>query len=290
MDLQSLQLFLSLSRNLHFARTSEQHHISASALSRTIQRLEQELGYTLLVRDNRSVSLTPQGEMLAEFATSTLEAFAALKTDLGQSMDRVTGTLRLFASVTASQSFLPDILARFRRQYPDVQIELETGYAVDAMTQLRDHSDVVVAALSLDDEPHLVKRIVVSIPILTVYPLAGEVYDVMAQQPVDWSEVPLILPTSGQARDNIDQWRRGLSVPPPVYAEVAGNEAVLSLVALGCGVGFVPELVLENSPLRDRVRVSEEGPVLEEFHVGFCTYQKALDSSAVIQAFWQSIG
>ncbi|MDC1306646.1 LysR substrate-binding domain-containing protein, partial [Pseudomonadales bacterium] len=73
------------------------------------------------------------------------------------------------------------------------------------------------------------------------------------------------------------------------YSEVAGNEAILSLVALGCGVGFVPALVLDNSPLAERVKILAEGPTLTDIHVGFCTRTKSLSISPVVQAFWQSI-
>ena len=106
---------------------------------------------------------------------------------------------------------------------------------------------------------------------------------------IDWSSVPLVLPSTGQVRKNIDVWLRNQSISPNVYAEVPGNEAILSLVALGCGVGFVPELVIKDSPLADQVVVVEDGPDLENFHVGFCTRKKNLEVSPIIRAFWKSI-
>ena len=93
-------------------------------------------------------------------------------------------------------------------------------------------------------------------------------------EPIDWSLGPLLLPSTGQVRKNINVWLRNQSIFPNVYAEVPGNEAILSLVALGCGVGFVPELVIKDSPLADQVEVVEDGPDLEDFHVGFCTRKK----------------
>ena len=68
-----------------------------------------------------------------------------------------------------------------------------------------------------------------------------------------------------------------------------GNEEILSLAHLGCGVGFVPELVIKDSPLADQVEVLEDGPDLENFHVGFCTRRKSLEVSPIIRAFWESI-
>src|SRR5690606_30075247 len=62
MDFAELRLFLHLSRSLHFGRTSTECHISPSALSRAIQRLERDVGHALFARDNRSVELTPKGK------------------------------------------------------------------------------------------------------------------------------------------------------------------------------------------------------------------------------------
>ena len=61
MDYEELRLFLHLSRSLHFGRTSRECHVSPSALSRTIQRLETEVGQPLFTRDRRSVELLPAG-------------------------------------------------------------------------------------------------------------------------------------------------------------------------------------------------------------------------------------
>jgi len=93
-------------------------------------------------------------------------------------------------------------------------------------------------------------------------------------EPIDWSLGPLLLPSTGQVRKNINVWLWKQSILPNVYAEVLGNEEILSLVALECGVGFVPELVIKDSPLVDQIEVVEGGLDLEDFHVGFCIREK----------------
>jgi len=289
MDIDTLSLFVGLSRNLHFGKTSEQYHISPSALSRAMQRLEQDVGHRLLNRDNRSVSLTAQGEIFREFAIDTVTRYERLQVELGISERRLSGKLTLFASVTASQSILPNVLARFRDEYPDIQIQLETGYAVNALQRLLEGCDVVVAALSRGEDAQLVKRIIMSIPILTIAPAGKNAILPPSTARTDWSRVPLILPSTGQARDNIDEWLRKQRIRPNIYSEVPGNEAILSLVALGCGVGFVPRLVLENSPLAARVRILKNGPALADFHVGFCTRKRNLETSPLVRAFWETI-
>lgn len=290
MDFKSLQLFDALAGNLHFGRTSEEHNISPSALSRSIQRMEQELGCRLLLRDNRSVSLTPQGEMFRDFARATVWEWDEFQVHLNESTGRLTGKLTLFASVTASQSILPRVLSRFREQYPDIHIQLETGYAVNALSRLREGCDVVVAALSKGEDPDLAKHIITSTPILTIAPIdKGEVSELLDRPTIDWSSVPLILPTPGQARDNINRWIKDRHIVANIYSEVSGNEAVMPLVALGCGVGFVPRLVMEISPLKYKVRIVPEGPELSDFHVGFCTRRSRLDNNPLIRAFWDTI-
>ncbi len=267
--------------------------MSPSAVSRAIQRLEEHLGHTLLVRDNRSAQLTDAGQIFLEYALDEIKRFEALQRDLEGSAGVLRGSLSLFASVTASQSILPGVLTDFRRRFPEIHIQLETGYAVNAMSKLSEGIDVVVAALpsgGLEDEA-LEKQIIMSIPLQTVVPVSGNIsreFGVDNASP-DWRSLPLVLPSTGQVRKNINAWLRDQEISPNVYAEVPGNEAILSLVALGCGVGFVPELVVRESPLADKVRVVASGPDLEDFHVGFCTRKKNLDVSPVIRAFWDSI-
>ena len=86
----------------------------------------------------------------------------------------------------------------------------------------------------------------------------------------------------------IDRWFKEKEIQPNIYAEVAGNEALLAMVSLGCGVGVVPGLVLEKSPLRDRVRIFEVNPGLAPFTIGACTLEKHL-AHPVIRAFWTAV-
>ena len=140
MDYDALRLFLHLGRTLHFTRTSRECNISLSALSRTVQRLEAEVGQPLFLRDRRSVALTPAGELFREYAADALGRLQQLRQRLQGASEQLTGTIRIFASVTAVQSFLPRILTSFRRTHPEIHIELETGYALDALARLEQGS------------------------------------------------------------------------------------------------------------------------------------------------------
>ena len=292
MDYDALRLFLHLSETLHFGRTSRACHISQSALSRLVQRLERDLGWPLLERDQRTVKLTPEGARFAAHARDTLERWRELQQGLGGgSSDGLAGTISLFASVTACQTFLPRVLNAFRQAYPDIHIQLETGYAADALEMLRQGAvDVAVAALPDRVPAGLVTRVLLHTPLVFVAPASPcEVARQVDRNPVPWAELPIVLPATGLARASVDRWFRRKRIAPRIYSEVPGSEAILSLVSLGCGIGIVPRLVVDKSPLRAEVRPLEVEPKLGEFHVGVCTPKRKL-KSPLVKAFWDSLG
>ena len=78
MDARLLKQFVNLADSLHFGRASEASHVSPSALSRAIQRLENEVGAILFARNNRSVSLTHAGSLFTlekKLASPLINAF-----------------------------------------------------------------------------------------------------------------------------------------------------------------------------------------------------------------------
>ena len=79
MDLRDLKMFLHLAESRHFGRSARAMHVSPSTLSRQIQRLEEDLGQPLFVRDNRTVTLTEAGEELRVFAQQTLLQYQQLR-------------------------------------------------------------------------------------------------------------------------------------------------------------------------------------------------------------------
>ncbi len=110
MDHRALQQFLNLAETLHFGRAAEAAHVSPSALSRSIRRLEQEAGAELFERDNRRVSLTPAGRLFLDYARSALgdwdavrNALMARGAELQGELDKPSGTDLRVASYNAYQ-------------------------------------------------------------------------------------------------------------------------------------------------------------------------------------------
>ncbi len=84
MTFDELRLFRNLATTLHFARAAAASNLSPSALSRTIQRMEEELGCLLVQRDKRFVALTPAGESFAAYAQETLDRHDAMRRELSE--------------------------------------------------------------------------------------------------------------------------------------------------------------------------------------------------------------
>jgi LysR family positive regulator for ilvC len=135
----------------------------------------------------------------------------------------------------------------------------------------------------------IVSRVLLSTPVVFVGPkIIGPVSEAIERRVIDWSTLPIVLPAHGLAREYWDQWidRRGIA--PNVYSEIEGHEAILSLVALGCGVGVVPRLVVEKSALRDRISEFAVKPSLRSFRIGLCVRDRSL-SNPVVGAVWEAI-
>nr|WP_320010933.1 HTH-type transcriptional activator IlvY [uncultured Desulfobulbus sp.] len=288
MDIRAIKIFNHLAHSLHFGRTSRACNLSPSALTRTIQRIEDEVGKQLFLRDNRRVSLTPAGIIFKEYAEEMEQRWHQLKQDLSDDAS-LHGELSLYCSVTAATSILPAILGRFRENHPGVQIKLQTGDAAEALDRLsaRD-AQVTIAALPEQLPDSVVFTELVRTPLLFITPQENTLPVLDNEHQIDWPRTPVILAEQGLSRIRIDRWFKEKNIQPNIYAEVAGNEALLAMVGLGCGVGVVPELVLEKSPLRNRVKVSSITPELTPFVIGACTLQHHL-TYPVIQAFWKTV-
>jgi LysR family positive regulator for ilvC len=283
MDNRSLKQFINLAETLHFGRASEASNVSPSALSRAIARIEAEVGVTLFERNNRSVALTRAGKLFLGYARETLGEWDTICNTLMEEAGQLRGEVSMYCSVTASYSFLFEILTRFRRDYPDVEIKLHTGDPEDAITRvLAGNEDIAIGARTERMQAGLAFKPIAVSPL--VFIAAREA----GPQGSDWEHTPMILPERGLARRRVDEWFRSRGIPPNVYVQVSGNEAIVSMVSLGFGVGVVPRIVLENSPLRDTVRILEVTPRLKAYEVGLFTLEKKL-GSPIISAFWDKL-
>ncbi|MEE8057311.1 MAG: HTH-type transcriptional activator IlvY [Pseudomonadales bacterium] len=292
MDTRELQLFLSLSERLHFGQAGEAMHRSASAVSRSIKKIEEEVGQRLLERDNRSVRLTEVGRKFQVYARQALGQWQSFTETVKRDTEALSGEVSVFCSVTAAYSVLSDVLEPFRCRYPNIDIKLRTGDQADAINHLLNGDDDIAIAARPDKlSSRLQFQTLTHSPLLFIYPaihcaVESTIHRSLEQdKPLSWQDIPFIVAERGLARTRMDQWFRSQRIKPDIYAQVSGHEAIVSMVGLGFGVGVVPELVLINSPLKDKVQVLEVQPPLAPFAVGLCASVQRLEN-ALVKAFW----
>jgi LysR family positive regulator for ilvC len=295
MDIRALSVFLSVADTLNFSRSSELLHISVSAVSRTVQRLEDELGQPLLERDNRSVRLTGAGREFREYARHSVAEWQQLRRKLGND-DELAGEVSLYCSVTATYSVLAPILEAFRASHPAVEIKMHTGDQADGIDRILQGRDDVAVSGRPSQMPRRMEFLpLLESPLQFCIPAAEcAVRDMVLAADkengeIDWSGIPFIVPERGITKEMLDAWFREQGIRPRIYAQVAGHEAIVAMVSLGLGVGIAPQLVIEASGMASRISQISVPLGLPALTVGLCSLGQRL-ASPLVKSFWDVAG
>lgn len=291
MDIPKLKLFCALAHSLHFGRAAAACHVSPSTLSRNIKQLEDDLGVSLFERDNRSVALTHEGESFLNFAKEVIQQWETYQESLLAQADQLHGQLSIYCSVTASYSFLYDILTEFRGKHPGIAIKLHTGDPAQSIERvLAGYEDIAIAAKPDKLPAGISYKPITHSPMIFIAPKHNPNWQAPAlDDPALWRKIPMIISEEGLVRERLDSWFEQQQIKPNIYAEVKGNEAIVSMVSLGFGVGVLPKIVVDNSPLADRVEAFALQPDLGPYSMGICAMEKRL-KSPILAAFWAQLG
>ena len=102
---------------------------------------------------------------------------------------------------------------------------------------------------------------------------------------VDLHDVPLIVPERGVTKETLDRWFAAQGMRPRIYAQVAGHEAIVAMVALGLGVGVAPELVVEAGAMSSQVESLGVSEGLPSLNIGLCGLRQRL-ASPLVRSVW----
>ncbi len=270
MNFYELKAFVALSKNLHFGKTAEELNMSPSALSRVINRLEEENNKIFLDRNNRQVLLTDEGKIFLKYAREILEKQQELSEKLAGIGDEPEGKLPLYASVTACYAVLPEFIKRLTQKYPLIQLSVETGDPAAAINAVKENRAMLAVAAIPETGLSTMETVsVLKTPLIFAAPKNSPYKNLEASPQDILSTVPLVLPKTGIARRRFDKWIKSRNVVPNIAAETEGNEAILALAQLGLGIGLVPEVVLQNGPYEGEFDVLGTGNILGFYDVGF---------------------
>lgn len=147
--LGDIETFLTAARAGSFAVAARSLRLTPSAVSRSIARLEQRLGVTLLRRTTRSLALTPEGELYRDRMSALLAEMDDVESGLGHEQEGPRGLLRINASVPFGTQYLLPIMPRFTARYPQVTIDLALSDLVVDMIEAR--ADIAIRIGPLRD-------------------------------------------------------------------------------------------------------------------------------------------
>lgn len=261
MELLQLQYFLAVARSEHVTEAARSLHVTQSSLSKTIQRLEEDLGVPLFDRAGRKLRLNEYGSRFLRRAERALFELEQGRQELGDLSGPGQGTIEL---AVTSASALPGILREFRKKHPHIQFHVQMLTTQELVALL--HRGEVDFGLSSPPLPGdgLECRIVYAAPILVAVPrghrLDGRSRVALAELKDEWF---VGVKKGFHARDLIDSACRSAGFEPRYVYE--GNEParLASLVEAGIGIGFIPGTARDSREQIHYLQVDEQELVME---------------------------
>ncbi|EJN33992.1 transcriptional regulator [Pseudomonas sp. GM78] len=124
-DLTDLRLYLNILDTGNITAGAARSHLSLAAASARIRAMESSLGTDFLERGRRGVTPTPAGKALAQHARVLMQQAERMQQDLAEYAKGVKGQVRLLCNTTAITEYLPELLADFLREHPNLDIDLQ---------------------------------------------------------------------------------------------------------------------------------------------------------------------
>jgi len=250
MDLRRLEVFVAVARERNFTHAAHDLHLSQSAVSQQIAALEGEIGAQVFDRSRRRVALTPAGAALLEWAYRLLADSQAARRAVAAAQGRVTGALRIAASLTVASYLLPGPLVGLTRAYPEVRIFMRVQNTREVSAALHEgHADVGLIEGELDHDGLVLQ--VLREDELVVIAHAGHRF--ADDDEIEFQELvaePFITrePGSGTRQVAEAELRRAGFAPEQLrtIAELSGIEPIKAAVEAGLGVAIVSALSIRR--------------------------------------------
>lgn len=258
-----LRYFAAVARCGSIREAAEELHVAQSALSRQIQKLEDELGAPLFQRHSRGVELTSAGEILLGYAQTSLRQVERVRSEV----DALKGLRRGIVHVSAIESLvthlLPEVISRFSRRHPGIQFDIAIEGSDRVLSSVREGRTDIGLTFYPPADPELATAFKVRAPLLAVmssqHPLAGRPRISVA----DCAAYPVALPMGNTgSRTLVDLACKAAGVHIKPVLQVNSIPLRVAFLRDNNGITFLPRLSaweslrsgeLAGIPLRDRI-------------------------------------
>lgn len=258
MEVDQLRYFLRVAERGNFTRAAEELNISQPALSRSIQKLEEELGQPVFERKTRSVALTDAGTLLQSRAQQILALIEDTKAEISD--DGRSGQIRIGAIPTIAPFFLPNLLRQFSTEFPAASIIVQedtTDHLLKRCTQ--GEIDLAILALPVPAKYLEVEELFQE-ELLLVLPPDHPLVNKPQIRLNDIKALPFVLLDEAHClSDNIVSFCRQRSFHPVAVEQTSQLAMVQELVSLSHGISMVPQMARKLDQSDRRVYRSMSG-------------------------------
>lgn len=283
MDFQRLAVFRAVARRLSFSRAADELHLTQPAVSKHIQQLEAELGVQLFHRVGKRVELTDAGRIVADYAQRVSALTEDVRRVLGELEGLRRGSLRLGASATPGLYLLPEMLARFRKKYPQVETTLVITNSADVTRRVSAGEFDMGFVGAPTETPGLQVRPFVGDEIVLIVPPGHPLARQRAFAPDLLAQETLIVREPGSATRQIAEANLAqLEVVPKTVLEMTGCEGVKRAVSAGLGVAFVSRYAIALEVAQKVVSVLEIPELRFARQLSLITRKDARPSAAIL--------
>ncbi len=260
-DLASLELLLLVAEQGSLGKAAKLHGITQASASRRLDTLERELGVPLLHRSTTGSRLTPQGQVVVDWARATLTAANDLLTGVQALRGRRDARVRVAASMTVAEYLMPGWLVALRRVLPDVEVGLRVVNSGEVCRMAMDGEidagfiESPAVPRELTSWPVAEDRLVVVVAPGHAWarrgePLRGEPSRGEPLSRAALAATPLVVREPGSGtRLALDRLLTGPDVAPPIL-ELSSNAAVKVAVETGVAPAVLSRLAVA-AELRD---------------------------------------
>jgi DNA-binding transcriptional LysR family regulator len=238
MDTRFLESLLTVADTGSFAEAARRLNLTPAAIAQRIHTLENEIGTSLVSRSGRTVRLTEAGMTIMERARDLLANVRDLKS-IALS-DAPSGELRLGAIANAISGLLPGVLALLTQKYPQMDVYIRRGTSAESYQRVLDGD--LDAAIIVQPPFAIPKscdwRILREEPLIVLAPASmrnRDPHDLLANEPF------IRYDRNNWTGRLVDEYLRRSGIRPRERFELAGLEAVATLVDRGLGVSLVPD-------------------------------------------------
>ena len=247
-DLTDLRLYLHILDSGNITAGAGRSHLSLAAASARIRAMEASLGTDFLQRGRRGVIPTPAGKALARHARILLQQAERMQQDLAEYAQGVKGQVRLLCNTTAITEYLPEVLADFLREHPNLDIDLQELPSARIIHALRQGAaDICIVSDAVDTTDLQTQRFRDD-PLRLIVPLGHPLVDAAEVSLSDALQHDFVgLSTDSALAIYLEEQALHSGSRMQVRIRADGFDGVLRMVARGAGLAIVPLAAIERA-------------------------------------------